>query len=106
MRLLIKYTTSLLIFLSFYCQSQTHNDDSAKISRLKTHISTLDYISRHTSNSKVYINLGQSYVDSILKIEKEVGGSETYLNGPSLDHTSSRPELKPGCWEISFRHIV
>lgn len=71
MRLLIKYTTSLLIFLSFYCQSQTHNDDSAKISRLKTHISTLDYISRHTSNSKVYINLGQSYVDSILKIDSE-----------------------------------
>ena len=71
MRFVIKYTTSLLIFLSFYCQSQTHNDDSAKISRLKTHISTLDYISRHTSNSKVYINLGQSYVDSILKIDSE-----------------------------------
>ena len=71
MKFFLKYTTLLLIFLSFYCQSQIHNDDSAKISRLKTHISTLDYISRHTSNSKVYINLGQSYVDSILKIDSE-----------------------------------
>ena len=67
----IKYTTPLLIFFSFYGQSPTHNYDSAKISRLKTHISTLDYISRHTSNSKVYINLGQSYVDSILKMDSE-----------------------------------
>ena len=70
MRLFNQYTiTKLIIVFSCFVQSQVISNDSLEISRLKNHIATLDYISRQTSNNKFYIQLGQTYIDSILQID-------------------------------------
>ena len=72
MKLFNQFTiTKLIIVFSCFVQSQTISNDSLEVSRLKNHVSTLDYISRQTSSNKFYIQLGQTYTDSILQIDPE-----------------------------------
>jgi hypothetical protein len=79
MKLFNQYTiTKLIIVFSCIVQSQTINKDSLKISNLKRHISTIDYISRQTNNNKYYIQLGQTYTDSILSIDPKNSYAEKF----------------------------
>ena len=60
---------SLFSFTSYsYSNVET---DSIKIDRFERHIKSLDYISRKTSNSKLYLNFAKSYCDSILKLDSK-----------------------------------
>ena len=68
--------TRLRFLLSVFCSiisislhSQTNHKDSLLIERYKLHISSLDYISRKTDNNRHFLNLQNSYVDSIRIID-------------------------------------
>lgn len=58
--------------------------DSLKLNRYKTHISTLDYISRQTDNSKYFLNLAKDYSDSILAIDSKNSFALDFKNKISL----------------------
>ena len=56
-------------FFSVNLQSQSNNTDSLLVERYKRHITSLDYISRKTDNNKYFLNLANTYTDSILEID-------------------------------------
>ena len=58
--------------------------DSLKLNRYKTHISSLDYISRQTDNSKYFLNLANDYTDSILAIDSKNSFALDFKNKISL----------------------
>ena len=62
-----------LYFIILFCFNSINifstNKDSIVVEKYKTHVTSLDYISRKTSNSKLYLNLAKSYCDSILKYD-------------------------------------
>ena len=64
----------LFFIILFYFNSVnifSTNRDSIVVEKYKTHVTSLDYISRKTSNSKLYLNLAKSYCDSILKYDSK-----------------------------------
>ncbi len=65
--------------------------DSIKINRFERHVKSLDYISRKTSNSKLYLNLAKSYCDSILKFDSKNTFAKKFKD--KIDLTLSANEL-------------
>ena len=64
-KLLIAVLTSL-----FFVNTHSSNtvSDSIKIETFEQHVKSLDYISRKTSNSKLYLNLSKSYILKYFKL--------------------------------------
>ena len=60
-----------LFFFTSYSYSNVETD-SIKIDRFETHIKSLDYISRKTSDNKQYLNFAKSYCDSILELDRKM----------------------------------
>ena len=58
-----------LFFVNTYSSNVV--SDSIKIKTFEQHVKSLDYISRKTSNNKLYLNLAKSYCDSILKFDSK-----------------------------------
>ena len=80
---------SLFSFTSYsYSNVET---DSIKIDRFERHIKSLDYISRKTSNSKLYLNFAKSYCDSILKLDGKNEFAKKFND--KIDLTLSANEL-------------
>ena len=74
-----------LFFILFFKFSWSNTiSDSLKLNRYKTHISSLDYISRQTDNSKYFLNLANDYTDSILAIDPKNSFALDFKNKISL----------------------
>ena len=89
---LFKLLIGVLISL-FFVNTYSSNvvSDSIKIKTFEQHVKSLDYISRKTSNNKLYLNLAKSYCDSILKFDSK----NTFANKfkDKIDLTLSANEL-------------
>ena len=71
---ILKKSSFKLVFVLFFAVNFSFSNqkvDSLKIERFEQHVKSLDYISRKTSNSKLYLNLAKSYCDSILKFDSK-----------------------------------
>ena len=79
-----------LFFFTSYSYSNVETD-SIKIDRFETHIKSLDYISRKTSDNKQYLNLAKSYCDSILELDSENEFAKKFND--KIDLTLSANEL-------------
>ena len=71
-------------FFSVNLQSQSNNTDSLLVERYKRHITSLDYISRKTDNNKYFLNLANTYTDSILEIDTSNYFAKDFKNKISL----------------------
>ena len=89
---LFKLLIAVLISL-FFVNTYSSNvvSDSVKIDQFKKHVKSLDYISRKTSNSKLYLNLSKSYCDSILKYDSTNKFAKKFKD--KIDLTLSANEL-------------
>ena len=61
----------ILALIGFSHLSSALNLDSLDVVRFKKHVTSLDYISRQTDNSKYFLNLTSQYCDSILSIDSD-----------------------------------
>ena len=61
----------ILALIGFSHLSSAINLDSLDVVRFKKHVTSLDYISRQTDNSKYFLNLISQYCDSILSIDSD-----------------------------------
>ena len=73
-----------IYFFSVNLQSQSNNTDSLLVERYKRHITSLDYISRKTDNNKYFLNLANTYTDSILEIDTSNYFAKDFNNKISL----------------------
>ena len=74
-----------VVFLLFFKFSWADTvPDSLKLNRYKTHISSLDYISRQTDNGKYFLNLANNYTDSVLAIDPANNFALDFKNKISL----------------------
>ena len=89
---LFKLLIVVLISL-FFVNTYSSNvvSDSIKIDQFKKHVKSLDYISRKTSNNKLYLNLSKSYCDSILKYDSKNKFAKKFID--KIDLTLSANEL-------------
>ena len=62
--------SSLLISTNCYATTPSDYSESEN-KKFKTHIHTLDYISRKTNNSKYFLNMAVQYCDSLMMIGKD-----------------------------------
>lgn len=81
--------TNILLTLVFMCVlnvgfSQSNDRDSLLVERYKRHITSLDYISRKTDNNKYFLNLANTYTDSILEIDSSNFFAKDFKNKFSL----------------------
>lgn len=86
----------LLVFcsiISISLYSQTNHKDSLLIKRYKLHISSLDYISRKTDNNRHFLNLQNSYVDSIRKIDPSNSFATISKNRISLINSTCKDNI-------------
>ena len=72
----------LLGFLSLFNVgfAQSEVSDSLLLEKYQRHVSTLDYISRQTDNSKYFLKLATTYADSILAIDPSNSSAEDFKN--------------------------
>lgn len=89
---LFKLLIGVLISL-FFVNTYSSNvvSDSIKIKTFEQHVKSLDYISRKTSNNKLYLNLSKSYCDSILKYDSTNKFAKKFKD--KIDLTLSANEL-------------
>jgi hypothetical protein len=58
--------------------SSSENTISEKHEKFKTHVLTLDYISRKTNNSKYFLNMAKKYCDSIMFLGTDSAWAESF----------------------------
>jgi hypothetical protein len=69
MNIFLRFFYVSVVIAGVSLPSFSNPSDSTDILRFKRHISSLDYISRKTNNSKYFLNLTSQYCDSILAID-------------------------------------
>ena len=75
---------ALSCLFSINLHGQSADSDSLLIEKYKHHLSTLDYISRQTDNSKYFLNLATTYTDSILAIDPSNDFAKDFKNKINL----------------------
>ena len=74
---------SIILFFCFSISQSTYasigeNTISEKHERFKTHVLTLDYISRKTASSKFFLNMAKKYCDSLIIIGQDSAWAEAF----------------------------
>ena len=72
--------TFLLIVFGTYKTNYANevNDSISNYNKFKTHVLTLDFISRKTNNSKYFLKMASKYCDSILMIGKDSSWAQSF----------------------------
>ena len=60
------------------CYARASDSSESTYKKFKTHIHTLNYISRKTNNSKYFLNMAVQYCDSLMMIGKDSSWAQAF----------------------------